>query len=363
MNKKIIIAAGGTGGHIFPAQATAKKLYADHPDIEILFMAGKLASNAYFTNTQFSIQSISCGSIAVKNPIKLLQNLMGMGRGLMESRRHIQKFKPDLVIGFGSYHTLPVLLAAKWEGIPIILHESNSIPGKVNRLLAPLAKATCVQFPITAKLLKGKTHIAEMPLREGYRKGSINRGVAHDYYRLDPQRKTLLVFGGSQGAQGINRLMMGAAHDFQVIHLSGSAATVGELQAQYQARGIVAIVKSFEERMDYAWQAADLVLCRSGAGTIAEQIEFEVPAIFIPYPHAADDHQQINAEFVVKTVGGGVVFAEKSLTAEKLSDCLRQIPLDAMKKAIADYKTTNQENRERIEFCSLIKTILSESKV
>lgn len=213
--KKIIIAAGGTGGHIFPAQATAKKLFLENPNLEILFMAGKLSSNPYFKNSLFPTQSISCGAIAVKNPIKLAQNLVGMGRGIWESRTHIRKFQPDLVVGFGSYHTFPVLLAAKWEGIPIVLHESNSIPGKVNRLLAPLAHATCVQFPITATLLKGKTHIAAMPLREGYYKGSITREAAHKYYGLDPSRKTLLIFGGSQGAQGLNRFMLteiGRAH-------------------------------------------------------------------------------------------------------------------------------------------------------
>lgn len=362
MNKKIIIAAGGTGGHLFPAIATANQLSTEISNIDIVFMAGKLASNPYFSGASFSIHSISCGSITSKNPITLIKNLFGMGRGVLESRKFINNFKPDLVVGFGSYHAFPALLAAKWEGIPILLHESNSIPGKVNRLLSPHVHMTCVQFPVTQKLIKGKSVVVEMPLRDGYRKGTTDRNSARAYFGLNPAKKTLLVFGGSQGAQAINQLISNSQHDFQLIHVTGSTQSAVDIDRLYQERGVKACVKSFETRMDLAWQAADLAVCRSGAGTIAEQIEFEVPAIFIPYPHAADDHQKVNADFVVKTVGGAVVFNENELNSEKLSIFLRQIPLDAMKRAIGNYKQNKAAAGSQIDFCSIIKNVLNEQR-
>lgn len=358
MNRKIIIAAGGTGGHIFPALATAGQLAKDDPTVEIIFMAGKIDTNPYFKGSPFPLKNISCGSISSKNPFTLTKNIFGLTKGVWESRNFLRDVRPDIVIGFGSYHTFPVLLGSKWEGIPFLLHESNSIPGKVNRLLSKYAATTCVQFPITTRWLKGKTVVAEMPLREGFTKGTLTRQQAHDYYNLDANKKTLLVFGGSQGAQGINRLMMNCHHDFQVLHLSGSVESADSLRNFYQQNGIKACVKPFEEKMHYAWQAADLVLCRSGAGTIAEQMAFEVPAIFVPYPHAADDHQRINAEFVVNEVKGALVFREKELTSSQLSDCLQKIALDEMKEAINHYKKSQDQ---RNNFCSIIQQILKGS--
>lgn len=323
MRKRVLITVGGTGGHVYPAMAVAKELLND-PHFDVLFVGGGLRRNRYFQRETFSYHDISCGTLSFRHP---LRSLLGMGRicrGIWQSRRFIQSFSPHVVLGFGSYHTLPTLAAAKWLGVPIILHEANRIPGKVNRLFAPYAALTGVHFPDTTERLKGKTMPIPIPLREGYKRQGIPRDQARTYFELDPQRTTLLIFGGSQGAYAINRLVCDSLvklnrRELQVLHVTGETGSAYACRTYYQMHGIRATVKEFESRMDLAWQSADLVIARAGAGTLAEQLEFEVPAILIPYPQATDHHQEHNALFMEEQIGGGVMHLEKELTPAKLA--------------------------------------------
>lgn len=350
MKYRILIAVGGTGGHLFPALTLAKQITKTDPQTEILFIGGGLSKNRCFDQKAFPSRDVECGTLSPKKPLKSLHSLWKIAQGIFTSRSILREFSPDLVIGFGSYHTLPTLLAAKLQGTPFLLHEANRIPGKVNRLLSPYAKLTGVHFPDTALRLKGAVQTIPLPLREGFRFGATTKKEACSYFGLNPLHPVILVFGGSQGAQAINNLAAAAIaqvskhHRVQVLHFTGNVITSKQLQHTYTHAHIPAAVKEFENRMDLAWQAADLVVSRAGASTLAESLEFEVPTILIPYPHAYN-HQESNADYMADVVGGAVKHIEKGLTAETLaaeiSDLLSNDghALTIMKQAMHDYKS------------------------
>jgi UDP-N-acetylglucosamine--N-acetylmuramyl-(pentapeptide) pyrophosphoryl-undecaprenol N-acetylglucosamine transferase len=363
---KILITAGGTGGHIFPAISLGKQLKEKNPSLEILYVGGNLKNNPYFDKEAFKYQTVSCATFKKKNPWSLFKTLAKIGLGVYQSRRAIKKFAPDLVIGFGSYYTLPILVASKTKRVPFILHEANSIPGKVNKLLARHAQITGIHFPLTAKYLKGSTREVGMPLRPGYLKDSTPKEQARVYFDLDPNKLTVLIFGGSQGALKLNQIVgQSLSNDllgqpFQVIHFVGDINLVSLFKQNYEKAGIQACVKVFESRMDLAWQSADVAIVRSGAGTIAEQLEFEVPGILIPYPYATDNHQEKNAEFLVNA-NGAVLLREKDLTADLLKKKLIEVvnQIDLMKAAMSVYKKNNRQK----DFCNLILDFLEKKRV
>lgn len=195
-----------------------------------------------------------------------------------------------------------------------------------------------------------------MPLRAGYTHGAVTKRLAKDHFFLNQNKLTILIFGGSQGAKKINELVSEAiCHHFicdkelfQILHFTGCEMSEKLLEEMYTKNGIKACVKKFEKRMDYAWAAADCVISRSGASSIAEQMEFEVPGILIPYPFSSDGHQDKNAAFMTQKVGGAVCFQEKDLTSEilgkKMSTLFNhdQILIRSMKDAINQYKKKSE---------------------
>lgn len=363
--KKVLIAAGGTGGHIFPALALARQLSAN-PNIEVVFTGGNLERNRYFDKSAFPFHSTSCGAFSSTNPLKLLRSFGKIGRGLWQSHRAISRIRPDLAVGFGSYYTFPALLAALLHRVPVVLHEANSIPGKVNRLLSRYALVTGIHFPDTASLIPGKTAVVGMPLRPGFKKGSVTVEEARRYFSLAQDKLTLLVFGGSQGAQAINDCVIkalcssihpSAGENLQVIHVTGDLEATSAIRYRYREWNINACVKDFESRMDLAWQAADFAVARAGAGTISEAIEYEVPAILVPFPRAADNHQELNADFMVKTVGGAEKLIERDLDEQLLMRTIASWmggKAQEMRQRIALYK----KEKELKDLAGLIQEIL-----
>lgn len=317
--KRVLISAGGTGGHLFPAQGFAQELYQEPSPLDILFVAGGLSTNRYFDRSRFAYREIPCSPLSLRRPIKSLAAAVRMLRGISQSISILREFQPDVVVGFGSYYTVPTLLAARWLKIPIILHEANSIPGQANQWLAPLATQIGIHFPSTAAFFKGKAVEVGLPLRENCRRAAVSKESAMDYYKLSQERQTLLICGGSQGARAINRLVEECLPvlerlSLQVIHLTGDIGHAASLSVLYAEKGIPAHVKVFEDQMQMAWRAADAFVGRAGASTIAEAIEFEVPGILIPYPFATDFHQDKNADFFEDTVKGGWKQLEADLT-------------------------------------------------
>lgn len=366
MSKKILITVGGTGGHIFPAVALGKQLIQHSPGTSLLYVGGNLGSNPYFERSLFSHKSVSCATFKRKNPFSLLQTFGKIAWGVSQSYKILKDFDPDLVVGFGSYYTLPVLIASKLQAIPFILHEANSVPGKVNRLLSKYAAVTGIHFPETAEMLKGKTCEVGLPLRPGYRLNTCSKAQARLYFGLDPNRQTLLVFGGSQGAVNLNRLISKAitqhqafkTEEWQVIHIVGDMNFEQIIADEYFKIGLKACVKTFEPCMDLAWQAADMSVARAGAGTIAEQLEFEIPGILIPYPHATDNHQEKNANFLSKQVKGSVTCLESQLTPQDLSKILQSLSKEKRNTMSESMKAYKKQHRPK-EFYNLIQEALN----
>lgn len=324
---RILISAGGTGGHLYPAQALAQDFKAKNPLNQILFIGGGLASSRYFDRTAFPFKEVPCSPLLLKNPLKFSKGIYQLYKGTKESFSIIQEFRPDVVVGFGSYYTVSTLLAAKLLKIPIVLHEANSIPGKANQWLAYLADSIALHFPETASFFKKESFEVGLPLRQGYQRSFITKLDAANYYGFSLTRPILLVFGGSQGAKAINLLLSQcsailASLSVQVIHLCGKEDQVSKIQSQYDVYNIPACVKPFEDKMAIAWRAADVFIGRAGASTIAEALEFEVPGILIPYPYATNGHQEKNADFLVNKIKGAIKLLERDLTPEVLSSTL-----------------------------------------
>lgn len=371
MTKKILIATGGTGGHIYPAIALAQQIKREIPNSQVLFAGGGLADNRYFDRNAFTWKSISCGAFTNKHPMALLKNCSNIGKGIYQSINIIREFRPDVAIGFGSFYSFPPLVAAKILSIPLILHEANSIPGKVNRLLSRYAAVSAVHFPQTLSMLKGNTIEVGMPLREEFIHSKYTKKEAKLHFGLNPDLPTLLIFGGSQGAQIINTSVCEAINQvqhirtkqhlspLQVIHLTGKSDSIEHIKKFYSEHHTPALVKSFETQMSIAWQAADIVISRSGAGTIAEELEFEVPGILIPFAAAADNHQEHNANFMVKQVGGASLLLESQLTVQSLTDAIKDLlsedRLAIMRQAMHNYKQTARTR----DLCSVVKEVIN----
>ena len=356
MGKRILITAGGTGGHIFPAQGLAQQL-SDH---DVLFVAGGLGTNRYFDRTLFSFKEIAC------RPLSKPKGWLALVKGVWQSLKIIRAYQPDVVVGFGSYYTVATLLAAKLARVPVVLHEANSIPGKANKWFAPYVQAVGVHFPLTKTLLKGQVVEVGMPLRAGYQRVSVSREEALAYFQLDDQVSTMLVFGGSQGAKSINQWMQAWLKEEnswqgQCIHLTGDESIVPALQEQYRLKGIKACVKPFEKQMSLAWRAADFFLGRSGASTIAEAVEFEVPGILIPYPFATDNHQEKNADFLTSTVKGAIKILERNLNSKTLSEAIQSMMDSDRRRQKSQSIRAYKERQGRQDLCQLVLSIAEQS--
>ncbi|MBA3815099.1 MAG: undecaprenyldiphospho-muramoylpentapeptide beta-N-acetylglucosaminyltransferase [Parachlamydiaceae bacterium] len=366
MIKKILIATGGTGGHIYPAIALAQQIGREIPNSQVMFVGGGLEENRYFDRNAFVSRSIDCGAFVNKSPLAIIRSLSNISKGLYQSLKLIREFRPDVAVGFGSFYSFPPLVAAKLMSVPLVLHEANSIPGKVNRLLSKYATISTVHFPQTLPLLKGNTLEVGMPLRHEFTHSTYSKVEAKQYFGLDPDLPIVLIFGGSQGAQAINSLALqaieyaqtGHKSALQVIHLTGTSSSADKLRSAYAQQQIPAAVKSFEVQMAMAWRAADVVISRAGAGTIAEQLEFEVPAILIPFAAAADNHQEHNANFMVDNVGGAKKVLESELNANLLgthiAELLQVNTGTTMRHAMREYK---QKSRS-CDLCAVIKKII-----
>ena len=250
MNRRIIISTGGTGGHVYPAQALAEQFMHSHPDSKIAFLGGGLATNPFFASSSYAFKDIACSPLSfnkVLAPFKI-------SKGFAQSLLYIRSFKPEVIVSFGSYHSLPVLLGAKLARIPIVLFESNSMPGRVSRLFSSTARCTCVYMSNATKYMKGSVVEVPFPLREGYTRTLSSLTQARRYFDLDPNTFTILVFGGSQGAMRINMDFASTAMDltmrtdkFQVIHLIGNKMSSDDISLLYKDMGIRYAIKNFEE--------------------------------------------------------------------------------------------------------------------
>lgn len=361
-SKKILFAVGGTGGHFYPAIALANRIQELDSSISMLFAGGGMKNPHIIHGDNYPYQYVRSATLSITKPLTSVRGLFTIAMGMKESLKLIENYSPSLIIGFGSFYSLPILLAAKKKKIPYILHEQNTIPGKIVQLFSKSALYTAVHFDITSSHLKGVTRLVQMPLRWKYPSEKFSKAQATHYFSLDDSKPIVLIFGGSQGALAINtaisdNIKKRKGLPFQIIHFTGSASETQNLKREYNSAGIVACVKSFEERMDLAWSAADCSITRSGAVSIAEQIEFEVPGILIPYPFAKDQHQVMNADFFVNEVGGGIKCLENSPQSnhliELVSKLIENSDLTRMKQNISCYK----KQRNNLDMASEILNV------
>ncbi len=316
---KVLVTGGGTGGHLFPGIAVAEKFLSRFPEGQVLFVGTERVVDARaLQNRQFSTITLKSGALKGKSIIGRLSTLLQMPLSIGKALRIIHGFKPDLVFGVGGYVTGPVVLAAKLLSIPTCIHEQNSIPGMANRLLGKLANKIFISIPGSETYFPvGKSVLTGNPVR-GELLGKMDTKVK--------KQTTLLVLGGSQGAHKVNSLVAGTLvnevenlpEDFKVVHQTG-LRDEEEINQIYKRAGIQARVAAFFDDMVSVYEGADLAVSRAGATTLAELSVLQIPALLIPYPYAADNHQEKNASYIVEA-GGAQSFREEDLNEQKLGE-------------------------------------------
>ncbi len=315
---RVIITGGGTGGHLFPGIALATGLQQRVADCEVMFIGTRrhldMETLAEF---DFQRESISCMGLKGMGLTHRFKSLAGLPGAVFEARRIIRKFGPDLVFGVGGYVTGPVLLAAKLLSIPTCIHEQNSVAGLANRMISRFVDKVFLSIPGDYPFPAHKTVVAGNPVRDEI------LAAAREKQEIKRDELTLLVLGGSLGAHRINMLMLEAIAIIQeeselAVHLVHQTGIADEdrVRGGYAAAGMEAEVAPFFKDMASLYKRADLVVARAGATTLAELSVMGLPALLIPYPYAADDHQEKNGSYYVD--GGGACMYRESELDEKL---------------------------------------------
>jgi UDP-N-acetylglucosamine--N-acetylmuramyl-(pentapeptide) pyrophosphoryl-undecaprenol N-acetylglucosamine transferase len=329
---KILIAAGGTGGHVFPAIAIADEIKKLRPDAEFKFIGtkGKIESRVV-PQRGYSLSFIWISGFHRRMRMDNLLFPLKVIVSLAQSFFLIKKFQPDIVIGTGGYVCGPVLYVASLFGIPMVVHESNSFPGLTTRMLSSRATRIFTAFNATARWLKRKDNIelAGTPTRDML--GTVSREDGIKFFHLDPSKKTVFVFGGSLGAASINeavRILVNDCSDSSIQWIWQTGQN-DQMQSNVEARKNCQ-VNTFIDKIEYAYSAADVVVCRAGATTLAELTRLGKAAVLIPYPHAAADHQTFNAQTLVDA-GAAVMVADRDVK-RKLKDVIHSILNDDKKR-------------------------------
>jgi UDP-N-acetylglucosamine--N-acetylmuramyl-(pentapeptide) pyrophosphoryl-undecaprenol N-acetylglucosamine transferase len=320
----VLIAGGGTGGHLYPGIAIARELQVRIPGVRVTFVGTAAGIESRVVPREgFPLELIR--SAGLKG-----QSLAGLTRGLLllplsgaDAWRAISHVRPAVVIGVGGYSSGPVVALAALRRIPTLLLEQNAVPGVTNRLLAPLVRAAAVTWDDTISFFGSKAFAAGNPVRAEF--------LAPSSDAREPGPVRVLVFGGSQGAHAINVAMMAAAPRLRgavaVTHQTGER-DLAAVRDAYASAGLDARVEPFLFAMDREMTAADLIVCRAGATTLAELTAAGRPAILVPLPTAADDHQRRNAEVMVRH-GAAHVLDQRDLTGDRLATDLLALAGDA----------------------------------
>lgn len=346
---RIIIAGGGTGGHLFPGIAIARELKKRCEKVHILFIVGRRKMERdIILKAGFEIRSIDVEGMLGKNLLQMIRAFFKVIISAIQSLFIMRDFKPHLTVGVGGYTSGPVCLMGWFLRIPTAIHEQNSIPGITNRILAPLVKKVFISFEESMMYFKkGKFFLSGNPIRDELMNPEIfPRSISKSIDETIKQRFVILVMGGSQGAKAINKAVLSALRKLKergflpfVIHQTGSQ-DLKEVIADYHILGIDGEVTAFIEDMAAAYTKADLVICRAGATTIAELAALGKPSILVPYPYATHKHQDVNAR-ALAVHGGADIILQRDLNGNTLAkkirmymekpDALKQMSLFALK--------------------------------
>jgi UDP-N-acetylglucosamine--N-acetylmuramyl-(pentapeptide) pyrophosphoryl-undecaprenol N-acetylglucosamine transferase len=324
----VVLAGGSTGGHLFPGVAVAEEFRECDARSRILFISrGTELERRVLGQAGFPLECISAAGLKGRGLWNQLRALCSLPRGVLQSRRLLKAFKPDIVIGLGSYAAAPVVAAARLQKMPIVLCEQNTLPGITNRLLARTAERIYTSFEKTGGGFDRERVIwTGNPLRRDIVKAAMDRVTAAPA-GSSPDRFTVLVIGGSQGAHSINLAVTAAIEHLAplerlfFVHQTGTADEE-TVRSTYLRHGVAGRVQAFFDDMAAQYRQADLVICRAGATTVAEITALGKAAIVIPFPHAADDHQRLNAAQLVAK-GAAEMITEDVLDGARLAERIR----------------------------------------
>ncbi len=331
---RAVLAGGGTGGHVIPALAIARELRSAYAAEVIFVGTARGLETRLVPVAGFELRLVKVGALNRVSLATRAATLLDLPRAVLAARRILKDFRADVVIGVGGYASGPTMLAGKLSGIPLVAFEPNVVPGFANRVVARMVKAAAVHFPETCRWFP-RCRVTGVPVRR-------------EFFEIPPRQggdPTLLIFGGSQGARAINQAVLaalpvlrGRIERLRILHQTGER-DYNEAQAQYQQQGIAltaagasaapgdslsAEVFPFIDDMAGAFARADLLICRSGASTAAEVMAAGKPAIFIPFPQAADNHQLRNAEALAQK-NAGVLIPQPELAPERLAALVAEL--------------------------------------
>ena len=323
----VIIAGGGTGGHIYPGLAIAKALKRISHDLRVVFVGTSKGLEAKIIPREgYEIKFIRSEGVVRRGLFRGGLALIKIPISMIDSIRILRQVGPDIAIGVGGYSSGPVILSAKLMGIPAMIHEQNTLPGLTNRVLARFVDAVAVTYQESMNYFpREKTYLTGNPVREEILHGDRERG--YERFSLEKDRFTIFVFGGSRGATKINQAVVEAL-DFlqklrdrvQFLHQTGER-DLRHVKEIYRLKGFKGTVIPFAHDMADAYAIADLVISRAGATTLAEITACGKAAILVPYPYAAGDHQEINARKLVD-IGAARIIRDSELTGKVLSEMI-----------------------------------------
>lgn len=338
----VLIACGGTGGHLFPGIAVGEVLSARGHEVTLLISEKKIDSIAASGHKDLRFEKMQFLAMPKPWSPKMIGFLTGLWKGMSQCRKIIREKDVSVVLGMGGFTSFAPLYAGKKEKCRTLIHESNAIPGKANKLNARYADTVLCGLDACKEFFPkhGDVRVVGTPVRSSMR--TTSKDDPYEFFKLDKTKKTLLIMGGSQGARGVNRVVGMTLEQFermgiQVLHIAGPTdyEEVRDVYAKHPT--LPQHVAAFCHRMDMAYRVADLAIARSGASSMSELAYFGVPSLLVPYPFAADDHQTRNAEVFAKE-GAARLLTEKEINADVLADAVRDILMnpkksDEMKRA------------------------------
>jgi UDP-N-acetylglucosamine--N-acetylmuramyl-(pentapeptide) pyrophosphoryl-undecaprenol N-acetylglucosamine transferase len=322
---RVVIAGGGTGGHLFPGLAVARALKARVPGVQVSFAGTAAGIEARVVpTTEFDLDLIRSGGLKGKSATALLRGFGLLPLSALDAWRVITRRKPDVVIGVGGYSSGPMVAVAAARGIPTLLLEQNAVPGITNRLLAPLVKSAAVTYDRSLRYFGAKGFVSGNPVRQEF--------LNVDDAALDADNVRVLIFGGSQGAHAINMAMVEAAPRLATAAAVSVVCQTGTrdydvVREAFQRSGVQGRVERFIDAMPREVGQAGLIVSRAGATTLAEITAAGRPAILIPLPTATDDHQRKNAE-VLQAAGAADVIEQDQLTGALLASRILALAAD-----------------------------------
>ena len=331
---RVVIAGGGTGGHLYPGIAVARELLKRKPDAQISFAGTSRGIEARVVPREgFPLDLVRIGGLKGKEITHRMYGLALLPVGMIDAWRIVGRRRPRLVIGVGGYSSGPVVLAAAARGVATMVLEQNAVPGLTNRLLTPFVRAAAVTFESTARFFGSKAFVSGNPVRQEF----LDAAGQGESSANDDIGSRVLVFGGSQGAHAINVAMVEAAAELaahgsrvRLTHQTGER-DVEMVRAAYRTAGLQADVEPFLYDMGRRIVAADVIVCRAGATTLAEITTAGKAAILIPLPTATDDHQRKNAQ-ALASAGAAELLLQTELTGHLLADRLLKLATDGERR-------------------------------